>query len=159
MDSPVIEISRLRWRRLVSELARRGRRERESGAFLLARAGCRTRRVAAIVPYDDLDARCLVGGIDLDGSAFARLWALCAGRDLRVIADVHTHPGQGVAQSATDARHPMVATRGHLAIIVPNFAQGRPAPRECGVHVYEGGHRWRSHLPPESAALLRRTLW
>lgn len=143
----------------MGELARRGRGEREAGAFLLARLERRPRRVAEVVYYDDLDPNCLVGSIDLDGAAFARLWALCEERGLRVIADVHTHPGPGVAQSPTDAGHPIVAKRGHLAIIAPDLAQGRPAPRECGVHLYEGGHRWRSHLPPAGAALLRRTCW
>jgi proteasome lid subunit RPN8/RPN11 len=156
-DPLSIRISRWRWRRLIAELARRGRGERESGAFLLARpAG---RRVAGFVFFDDLDPDALTGAISIRGEAFGRLWAICAERGMRVIADVHTHPGSGVAQSHVDAANPMIAKCGHLGIIVPQFAQHSRDPRDAGVHVYRGDHRWTSAFGDDAVTLVRRTWW
>ena len=52
-----------------------------------------------------------------------------------MIGDVHTHPGRGVHQSGIDAANPMVAQKGHVALIVPRLrhapdraARGRGPP-------------------------------
>jgi len=134
-----LKVSRWRWRKLVRELARRGHGERESGAFLLARAGA------------------LNGAISIRGEKFVRLWAICKERGMRVIADVHTHPGSGVRQSTIDAANPMVAKRGHIGIILPHFAQRDATPEHAGVHIYAGDRSWRSAYGAEAAALLHRT--
>ncbi|MGI8428076.1 MAG: hypothetical protein ACR2OB_01940 [Solirubrobacteraceae bacterium] len=152
-----ISISRWRWRRLVTELARRGRGDRESGAFLLARTERSPRRVTAVVFFDDLDSAALNGAISIRGEAFARLWEICQERGMRVIADVHTHPGAGVQQSPTDAANPMVARSGHVAIIVPRFAKGSPQPHQIGFHVYQGDRTWTSEYGREAATHLQRT--
>jgi hypothetical protein len=76
---------------------------------------------------------------------------------MRVIADVHTHPGAGVQQSSVDAANPMIARAGHVAVILPFFAQRAGTPRHAGVHVYEGARRWKSHFATDAAHLLRRT--
>ncbi len=152
-----LTVSRLRWRALVGELARRGRGERESGAFLLARAGKHPRRVAACVYFDDIDAAALNGAISIRGEKFVRLWAICKARGMRVIADVHTHPGSGVRQSTIDAANPMIATRGHVGIILPHFAQRDATPEHAGVHVYTGERSWKSAYGKDAAALLHRT--
>lgn len=133
------QISRRRWRRLLDELERRGGGRRESGAFLLAAAD--GSRVQTLAYYDDLDADCLTGGISFASAGFTTLWQICADRGLRVVADIHTHPGPWVGQSAVDATNPMISIRGHVAIIAPEY--GRPARvDECGVHIYLGSHRW-----------------
>lgn len=154
-----VRISRWRWRRLIRELARRGRGTRESGAFLLARTAKAPRRVVDVVYFDDLDPGALNGAISIRGEAFGPLWDHCRENGFRVIADVHTHPGPGVAQSSIDRTNPMVARRGHVGIILPRLAQQRPTPTEAGVHVYEGSHRWRSAFDKDAARLLRRTWW
>ena len=154
-----LTISRRVWRRLVRELAARGRGERESGAFLLARTGRAPRRVAATVYFDDLDPAALNGAISIRGAAFARLWDICAERGMRVVGDVHTHPGSGVAQSDIDAANPMVARRGHVAIILPYFARGAPVPADAGVHVYQGDRSWTSAFGEDAVVLERRTWW
>ena len=156
-DRHQISIRRWRWRRLMAELARRGRGERESGAFLLARRARSPRRVAAVVFFDDLDTAALNGAISIRGEAFGRLWELCEQRGMRVIADVHTHPGAGVRQSPTDAANPMVARSGHVAIIVPHFAIGSPRPNQVGFHVYQGDRTWKSEFGQEAAMQLQRT--
>jgi proteasome lid subunit RPN8/RPN11 len=135
------------WRQIIGELAARGHGDRESGAFLLGQVGSgRVRRVFDVIYYDDLDERCLTGGISFDGSAYGRLWDQCGERGLPVIADVHTHPGPGVAQSSTDRAHPMIAQAGHIALIVPDFAQHTVSPSQVGVHEYLGDGEWDSHL-------------
>lgn len=139
MASAAFQVSRRRWRQMFAELDRRGGRRRESGAFLLADAD--GSRVRAVVYYDDLDADCLTGGVSFASAGFTALWQICAQRRLRVVADIHTHPGPGVGQSDIDATNPMISTRGHVAIIAPEY--GRPARvDECGVHIYLGSHRW-----------------
>lgn len=154
-EPPVVVMSRRQWRRLMNDLARRGRGRRESGAFLLAETPTGNKpassRVRAWIPFDELDPECLNGAISMRSQAFGRLWEICNSRSMRVIADVHTHPGSGVAQSPTDAANPMIAQRGHVAIIVPNFAIGRPAPRRTGIHVYRGHRKWASYFGRDAA--------
>jgi len=152
-----LRVSRWRWRTLVRELARRGHGERESGAFLLERVGDASRRVSGCVYFDDIDPDALNGAISIRGEKFVRLWEICKERGMRVIADVHTHPGSGVQQSPIDAANPMIAKRGHVAIILPHFAQRDAIPANAGVHVYAGDRSWRSAFGPEAAAVLRRT--
>ena len=142
-----VRITPRQWIDLIEELRRRGSGHRESGAFLLARVdGPRSRTVVRAVYFDDVDPTCLTGGITIQTSGFAALSTICNEHRLRVIADVHTHPSTWVEQSGIDQANPMVATRGHVAIIVPNFAASDVRANACGVHVYLGAHRWDTHL-------------
>lgn len=150
-----IRMSRRQWRRLTADLARRGEGVRESGAFLLARRDRARRDVVAWIAFDELDPGCLNGAISIRGEAFARLWDLCRKRGLRVIADVHTHPDSSVHQSPIDEANPMVASRGHVAVIVPRFAGGQIRAQDVGFHVYTGKRSWESSLGGEAARRLR----
>lgn len=134
----LLRLRRADWDGLVAEVAARGHGRIESGAFLLARQSGDQRLVSRIAYYDDLDPNCLQGGIHFDGRAYGKLWALCRAECLTVIGDVHTHPGSWVTQSDTDSGSPMVAQKGHVALIVPRFAQGRVDPGAVGVHLYDG---------------------
>jgi proteasome lid subunit RPN8/RPN11 len=139
--SALLRIPQRTWDTIIGELAHRGRGTRESGAFLLAAAGGEPRTVVRVVYFDDVDPNCLTGGIAIDGLAFSRLWDICETDDLRVVADIHTHPTRNVHQSSIDAANPMVSQAGHVAVIVPSFAQGRIEPHHAGVHLYDGT-RW-----------------
>ena len=143
---PLLVITSVTWRELLVELARRGEGRRESGAFLLGPREPRSTQVADIVYFDDLDPKCLVGAIHLHQRAFGKLWDMCAAHSLRVIGDVHSHPGADVAQSGTDRDNPMIASRGHVGVIVPNFAEGEIGPADVGVHLYLGADGWESHF-------------
>ncbi len=154
-----MQLSRGQWRRLLAELARRGRGERESGAFLLGHRDDPSRRVREWIPFDDLDADCLDGAISLKGEAFNELWRRCREQGLRVLADMHTHPGSAVRQSSIDRANPMVAQRGHVGVIVPNFAQNKPPPEAVGVHVYQGDRTWVSHFKGDAKAHIRLRRW
>jgi proteasome lid subunit RPN8/RPN11 len=131
------------WLAMIEELARRGHGTRESGAFLLAAVEGHPRTVIRVVYFDDIDPNCLTGGIAIDGLAFSRLWDICEADDLRVVADIHTHPTRNVHQSSIDAANPMVAQAGHVAVIVPSFARGGIELRHAGVHLYDGA-RWKT---------------
>ena len=138
------------------ELGRRGLAgQREAGAFLLGQQQKRKRRVLKAVYFDDLDPGCLVGNIHIKGHGFSKLWDVCENEGLRVLADVHTHPGTRVAQSTIDRENPMIASIGHLALIVPEYATRPVMAHEVGVHEYQGDKGWRSWLGRRAECVLR----
>lgn len=155
-----IDIPRFLWWRLVGELAARSQGRRESGAFLLRRAEGNERRVRAFVCYDDLDPHCLVGSIQFHGDGYSALWQLCRERSLEVAADIHTHPGAGVGQSQIDARNPMLAVPGHVALIAPHFGRtSRVSLSGMGIHVFQGRGRWISYSHRARGAPVRLVWW
>lgn len=62
-------------------------------------------------------------------------------------------------QSPADRDNPMVAERGHLALIVPEFARRRVGPSELGIYEYEGDHRWRDLTGKEAAKFFYVGIW
>lgn len=147
------------WRTGLQELQRRGNGYRESGAFLLGRQLGTRRVVQHVVFYDDLDPHCLDTGIVVfDGAGYGPLWRLCRERRLQVVADAHTHGG--IARQSDDDRHnPMIATTGHIAIIVPNFAQHLDCHDRLGVYEYAGAHRWHDHSGPRAKHFFYVGIW
>lgn len=135
-----------RFRRMLRELHRRGEDRRESGAFLLAARDAHplagAREITRIFYYDDLDADCLTGGITMHATGLSRLNQLCKAHRLRVVGDVHTHPGKSVRQSRMDADHPMISLPGHVALIAPNYAAGIIGPDDLGAHRLLRGSTW-----------------
>jgi proteasome lid subunit RPN8/RPN11 len=149
----LIRMRRGRWNSMVTELGRRGSGTRESGAFLLAnRSGDRS-TVTRVIYLDDLDPACLTGGIEFDGLAYSKLWDICGAEQRVVIADVHTHPASQVHQSPIDAENPMVAQKGHVALIVPYYAMRAVQPGEVGVHRYDG-RGWQTWTGKDAAQRL-----
>jgi proteasome lid subunit RPN8/RPN11 len=153
-------MARSTWLELLSELERRGGGWRESGAFLCAESASTRPNVTRVVYFDDLDPECLRGDIHIVGTAYSKLWNICEAEDLRVVGDVHTHPGVNVAQSGTDANSPALARAGHVALIVPNLASGDIQPSAVGVHLYGGDAGWRSWFRRKASIRLdvRRSL-
>jgi hypothetical protein len=130
------------WRDIVGELYRRGENRHEAGVFLLGIARDGRREVQDVIYYDELDSCAYESGVCvLHGDAFAKLWALCRERKLTVVADAHTHGGEG-SQSEADRTNPMVARPGHIAIIVPDFARWPIRRHRLGVYEYRGQHHW-----------------
>jgi proteasome lid subunit RPN8/RPN11 len=128
------------WNELIEELRKRGNSERESGAFLLGKFECN--QITEFVCYDDLDPH---GIITFDGSGYVPLWKMCKEKGLSVLADVHTHPGQWVGQSRSDANHPMIAQYGHIAIILPEYAQEKKITlMDAGIYEYKGDKKWKT---------------
>lgn len=139
-----LKISRPLWNSLIAELRQRGAGKRESGGFMLASAG--GRNIGSFISYDDLDEKALETGIiTFHASGFVKLWDHCQRHGLSVVADVHTHPGDWTGQSHSDRTHPMVAIKGHIALILPNFAAPNPEPLNgASVYEYKGNHKWKT---------------
>lgn len=149
------------WRRLILQLRRRGKGLGESGAFLLGPQRGTSGRVTAFVCYDDLDPHAYRGGaIAFHAVGHAALWERCKDKSLRVLADVHTHPGQYVGQSATDQRNPMIPLQGHTAVIVPNFGNTPWWSLDAvGIYEYLGDFKWCNHKMSHDARHVMLTLW
>lgn len=150
------------WNAGLLGLRSRGRGSRESGAFLLGQLRGRRRFITDFLYYDEVDPNALdTGMIDFNGAYYGRLWSLCRSRNLRVVADVHTHPGAARA-SITDLANPMVAQPGHVAVIIPNFAQQDFTfcrRVEYGVYEYLGEGQWRDHSDQAHGAFLYIGRW
>ena len=112
-----------------------------------------------VVYFDDVDPESLTGAITIRSSAFDALWTICATEKMRVVADVHTHPSTWVQQSETDKTNPMIATTGHVAIIIPDFATRRVPASECGVHTYRGAHVWDTAIGVAASRALYIGRW
>ena len=153
-SQPRLRIRATLWQQLLQGLRGRGGDFRESGAFLLGTSEGAERIVTGFVLYDDLDPNCLNEGyVRFDGRYYGRLWELCS-RDARsVVADIHTHP-YGPGQSLSDRTHPMISIPGHIALIVPNFAQGPISMTDIGVYVYRGQHRWTTFRGKRASKVL-----
>lgn len=137
------QISQDLWTALVQELRVRGAGERESGAFLLSPKD--SINVTDFVCYDELDPNSLSDwAISFSSIGFLRLWEYVGSRDLKVVADVHTHPGSIVRQSSIDKRNPMISLKGHIAIILPHFALHTHDLSGAGIYEYQGNLRWKT---------------
>jgi len=144
------------WAKGVRELARRTLGERrESGAYLLGRARADgSKEILDFVFYDDIDPQALSTGIvTIRETALPKVWEICRARGYGVVADVHVHPG-GFGQSASDQAGPVMPRAGHLALILPDFARGKPMPGTIGIYEFLGAGRW-SDLSRQGRKALR----
>jgi hypothetical protein len=144
---PRLRCQRRIWEAGVEQLARRtlgGRRE--SGAYLLGRERPDGGKyILDFVYYDDIDPAALAAGIVvIRQTALPRLWEICRARGYGVVADVHVHPG-GYGQSDSDQANPVMPRVGHIALILPNFARGKPQPGSIGMYEFLGNGRWAEH--------------
>lgn len=147
------------WYAGLTEIKHRGDGRRESGAFLLGEESYGIRRIQRFLFYDDLDPHCLDHGyVRFNGSAYGPLWQICCSSGLRVVGDIHTHPGAAI-QSYVDSQNPMVAIKGHIALIVPYFAKRIVFPHELGIYEYEGAHQWKNHSGNDAAKAFYIGVW
>lgn len=136
------------WWWLFRQLRQRDGDVRETGAFLLGERRADEAVVRRVVFYDDIDPSALLTGIvRLSGHAMNAVWQTCADTGLEVLADIHTHPG-GSGQSRSDQDYPMVALKGHLALIAPRFASRTFDLARIGVYRYRGSKRWEALPAP-----------
>lgn len=144
-NSPKLSCGSRLWNQGVDELRRRAAGKRESGAFLLGSTKGETRKIRQFLFYDDVDPTCFARGIvEFDGSKFGMVWQKCRESNLKVVADVHVHPGR-FGQSESDTHNPMIPEVGHLALIVPDFAARARLPGKIGIYEYLGSRQWRDH--------------
>lgn len=155
--APLLEVPATLWAEAMAHLRAQGGGVRESGAFLLGHKTDAGRVVKQFVPYEQLQPDAFSNDyVSLKADSFAKLWEVCRTQGMTVVADVHTHPF-GPGQSRSDRANPMVALKGHIALIVPRFAKGNPRPRDLGLYVYQGNHQWLSHSGSDVSRLLRLT--
>lgn len=154
---PLLEVPNQLWVLLLEHLRSQGGGARESGAFLLGHKTDSGRRMTRFLPYERLQPDALHDDyVSLSASSFAKLWEFCRAEGVTVVADVHTHR-LGPGQSRSDMANPMVALNGHVALIVPRFAQGTVRLEDLGMYVYQGNHQWASHRGSDIPRLLRLT--
>ena len=157
MSAPLLEISDKLWIGLLAHLRTQGCGCRESGAFLLGHITLPGRTVTGFLPYEELQADALHDDyVSLSAAGFSKLWSVCNEHNLSVVADVHTHR-LGPQQSHSDRTNPMVAIPGHVALIVPHFAQGKIQLEDIGLHVYQGRHQWLSTFDLDASMLIKLT--
>jgi proteasome lid subunit RPN8/RPN11 len=158
MSLPLLELPRALYDSLIADLARSGRGEKESGAFLLGALEGGRRRVSSYLMYDQVAplSSSKHAYVAFTAEEMARAWEHCCAVGLQVVADVHTHPF-GPAQSRSDRAHPIVSMAGHVALIVPSFALGSPEPADLGVHVFGGSGRWHSVFHEAAGAAIHLT--
>ncbi|MGF7131372.1 proteasome lid subunit RPN8/RPN11 [Paraburkholderia sp. EB58] len=133
------------WREGVAELRRRANGRRESGAFLLGNIEKDVRVIRKFLFYDDIDPHCFDNGIvEFNGRLLHVVHTECRKLGLRLVADVHVHPG-GYGQSSSDRENPMDPRSGHIAMILPNFAKGEFVPGEFGIYEFQGRDNWINH--------------
>jgi len=155
---PLLEMSDALWGELMTHLRDQGAGVRESGAFLLGRKTDAGRVALSFLAYEQLQPDAFSNDyVSLKADSFAKLWEVCRTTGMTVVADVHTHPF-GPGQSRSDRTNPMVALKGHIALIVPRFAKGNPRPRDLGLYVYQGNHQWASYSGSDVGRLLRLTV-
>ena len=147
------------WQQIASELERRTEQHHESGAFLLGVRHGDRREIQEAVYYEDLDPEAYSSGVCiLHGDAFAKLWAICRQKSLTVVADAHTHP-QEAFQSESDRTNPMVAREGHIAIIIPRFAQAPIRMADMGIFEYRGQHEWSDRRVTKTPGFFYTGVW
>lgn len=155
MSAHLLELPADIWSDLIQHLRKQGAGVRESGAFLLGQKGGTTRTVTRFLPYEQLQADALHDDyVALTASSFAKLWDVCRKQGLSVVGDVHTHR-LGVQQSRSDRANPMVALGGHIAFIVPQFAQNAVQLRDLGMYVYRGNHQWTAYIGSDVERLVQ----
>ena len=142
--NPALTCDAALWADGVRELGRRTqKRSRESGAFLLGSAHGGRKRILEFVFYDDIDPHALdTGAVVFAGNRLPVLWEHCRGRGFGIVADVHVHPG-GYGQSASDRADPVMPRAGHIALIIPHFAERQTLPGGIGMYEYLGDGNWR----------------
>jgi proteasome lid subunit RPN8/RPN11 len=144
MQNAKLKIKLSVWKKLVTELKRRGFGKRETGAFLLGNGT--ENEITTFICYNDLDPHAFDSGIIIfNGDGYIPLWEYCSKQNLKVLADIHTHPGDWTGQSSSDMKHPMIAQKGHIALIVPQFATKRnQLLNGVGIHEFLGKQQWKA---------------
>lgn len=150
-----LEFSRGVWQSLIEDVRQRGAGIREAGAFLLGHVTGDARVVNQWVAYEVLDPAAQdFEYVRLETVAFSRLWRHCETVGMEVVGDMHSHP-LGPRQSPSDRANPMISISGHVALIVPRFAQGEVHPRDLSFNVYLGNKRWLNLFGADAAAQMR----
>lgn len=89
----------------------------------------------------------------VDGDEIFRVNQLLSANNLRLIAQLHTHPSDAY-HSDTDDAFPLLSARGSLSIVIPNFAREALDLDRCAIYRLETQSRWRELSLVEVRALI-----
>lgn len=143
--SPKLQCSERVWLDGVAELRRRANGRSEAGAFLLGNIKNDIRAIHRFLYYEDVDPHCFDNGIvEFDGRLLYLVHNECKKLGMRLVADIHVHPG-GYGQSSSDRANPMDPRSGHIAMILPNFAVGKFQPGQFGIYEFQSRNKWINH--------------
>lgn len=82
------------------------------------------------------------GSFEIDSRSNADIAVASCDLGLRLIAQVHTHPGNYVGHSPGDDDGVPFVFHGLYSIVVPNYCRDGMLPlNRCGVHIYQGEFR------------------
>jgi hypothetical protein len=91
----------------------------------------------------------------ISGAVNAEVVSVLSMNKLRLIAQIHTHPGDWVGHSDGDDLGAALAHENFLSIVVPAYGVGGMREmKECGVHRFELG-AFRQIMNDELVAALR----
>ena len=90
----------------------------------------------------------------VDADALFEMNASLNARGLRLVAQLHTHPGEAY-HSATDDRFSVVTARGGFSLVVPDFATAPLAIESCAAYRLEAGGAWAELTTREAVSMIR----
>jgi hypothetical protein len=91
-------------------------------------------------------------GYFVEGETLFQLNVSLLETGLRLLAQVHSHPGRAY-HSSTDDRYAIVTADGGLSLVVPDFGRAPPDPRRWAVYRLDRT-RWREVKSTELKSLL-----
>jgi hypothetical protein len=123
-------------------LRKRGCRKQE-GLVLWAGAPSPNNEEAYVVSYIVPRRGHWGGGVRLDTRALLKLSEELEKRDLLLLAQIHTHPGN-FGHSMGDEKRALSYRLGYISIVVPNFALNDIRDfSTCYVYEYKGNWKWQ----------------
>lgn len=89
----------------------------------------------------------------LDAQSLFEMNVMLNQQGLRLVAQLHTHPGEAY-HSETDDRYSVVTARGGLSIVVPNFAAALFSLDSCAVYRLNSRGKWIELRQPKLSSLI-----
>jgi len=126
----------------IKVLRKRGCRKQE-GLVLWAGASSPNAEEAYVISYIIPRRGHWGGGVRLDTRVLLKLSEELEKRDLLLLAQVHTHPGN-FGHSLGDEKRAISYRIGYISIVVPNFALSDTGDLStCYVYEYMGNWKWK----------------
>jgi hypothetical protein len=130
-----------------SERLLRRWRKRETVIYWVGVAHPEVAVVTSVIRPHQTNTR---GSYDVSSRANADIVVWLCDHKLKLLAQLHTHPGSFVGHSHGDDLGAPLAFDGFYSLVVPHYGRFGVHPlNQCGVHVFRGGFL---ELPPEIAA-------
>lgn len=95
-------------------------------------------------------------GVSVSPQELHRLNVWLFENQMRVIGQLHSHPGEAY-HSDTDDAFPLATTIGCVSLVVPDFAAAPFALPRCAVYRLDARGKWVHVSPAQAATLIRIT--